>query len=58
MTRLSMGPSSVGPIKDMILATDLDPIARSLADMLNGKTRAKNVRALLLDWADKQNLPV
>ncbi len=58
MTRLSMGPSSVGPIKDMILATELDPIARSLADMLNGKTGEKDVRALLLEWAEKQNLPI
>ncbi len=58
MTKLSMGPSSIGPIKDMILACELEPIAVSLNDMLDGKTREKNVRTLLLNWADKQNLPI
>ncbi len=31
MTRLSMGPPSIGPIKEMLLGLDLEPIRRSVA---------------------------
>ncbi|HHG90404.1 MAG TPA: phosphoenolpyruvate--protein phosphotransferase [Devosia sp.] len=63
MTKLSMGPSSVGPIKDMILACELKPIRAAVCSMLEGAadgstSKVANVRELLQDWAERQNLPV
>ncbi len=63
MTRLSMGPSSIGPIKDMILGCELKPIRAAISDVLDGGvaengSRVANVRKLLQDWAERQNLPV
>jgi len=58
MTRLSMGPSSIGPIKEMILSLNLKPVIEAveaaLADGANGVT----IRDLLTELADRQNLPI
>lgn len=56
MTRLSMGPPSVGPIKEMILGLELDPIRRSVTAALLEGAEGVNIRDLLVEWAARQNL--
>lgn len=58
MTRLSMGPSSIGPIKEMILALELAPIREAVAAALAEGAEGVPIRDLLNEWADRQNLPV
>jgi phosphotransferase system enzyme I (PtsP) len=58
MTRLSMGPSSIGPIKEMILSLELEPIRRSVAAALLDGSDGVSIRDLLTEWIDRQNLPV
>lgn len=58
MTKLSMGPSSIGPIKDMVLNCELAPIAKIICDVLLGKSKNQNIRDLLSEWADKHNVPL
>ncbi len=58
MTSLSMGPSSIGPIKDMILNLELEPVMESVMKVVRGSGNGVNVRDLLVGWAEKQNLPV
>lgn len=58
MTRLSMGPASIGPIKEMILNLELKPIQDEIAKALGAGASGQSVRALLTQWAAKQNLPL
>ncbi|MDB5560718.1 MAG: peptidase [Hyphomicrobiales bacterium] len=58
MTRLSMGPPSIGPIKEMVLGLELEPIRRSVAAALSDGSDGVGIRELLLEWAARQNLPV
>jgi phosphotransferase system enzyme I (PtsP) len=58
MNRLSMGPPSIGPIKEMILGLDLEPIRRSVAASLLEGADGASVRELLTEWAERQNLPI
>lgn len=58
MTRLSMGASSVGPIKEMILSLELKPVQKAIAAALDENAEAVSIRGLLEDWARRQNLPV
>ncbi|ODT73999.1 MAG: phosphoenolpyruvate--protein phosphotransferase [Pelagibacterium sp. SCN 64-44] len=58
MTRLSMGPASIGPIKEMILNLELKPIRAEIAEALSLGANGGTVRALLTKWAEKQNLPM
>ncbi|MDR3474774.1 MAG: phosphoenolpyruvate--protein phosphotransferase [Devosia sp.] len=58
MTRLSMGPPSIGPIKEMVLALDLEPIRQSVAAALLEGAGGVSIRELLTDWAERQNLPI
>ncbi len=58
MTRLSMGPASIGPIKEMILNLDLKPIQESVSQALSIGANGHTIRALLTEWAGKQNLPL
>ncbi|UYN98411.1 MAG: phosphoenolpyruvate--protein phosphotransferase [Devosia sp.] len=58
MTRLSMGPASIGPIKEMILNLELKPIQDDIAKALSAGANGRSVRALLTEWVDKQNLPL
>ena len=58
MTRLSMSPPSIGPIKEMILGLELGPIRQSIAAVLLDGATGVGVRELLLDWASRQSLPV
>jgi phosphotransferase system enzyme I (PtsP) len=58
MTRLSMGPASIGPIKEMILNLELKPIQEEIAKALSAGANGHSVRALLTAWVEKQNLPM
>ena len=58
MTRLSMGPASIGPIKELVLNLDLAPIRQSVSAALSDGADGVPIRALLQEWIDKQNLPV
>ena len=58
MTRLSMSPPSIGPIKEMILGLDLKPIQASVAAALLDGASGVGIRALLLDWAGRQGLSI
>jgi len=56
MTRLSMSPPSIGPIKEMILGLELEPIRKSVSAALLEGSSGVGIRELLLDWADRQSL--
>lgn len=58
MTRLSMSPPSIGPIKEMILGLELEPIRKSVAAALLEGASGVGIRDLLLDWANRQSLPI
>jgi phosphotransferase system, enzyme I, PtsP len=58
MTRLSMSPPSVGPIKEMILGLDLAPIKASVSAALLEGAHGPDIRELLLEWAGKQGLVI
>ncbi|CDP51457.1 Phosphocarrier protein kinase/phosphorylase, nitro gen regulation associated [Devosia sp. DBB001] len=58
MNRLSMGPSSIGPVKEMILGLELEPIRKSVAAALADGSDGVAMRDLLKEWVDRQNLPV
>ncbi|MEO6015138.1 MAG: phosphoenolpyruvate--protein phosphotransferase [Devosia sp.] len=58
MTRLSMSPPSIGPIKEMILGMDLMPIREAVAAALSEGQSGVGVRELLLDLAEKQGLVI
>lgn len=58
MTRLSMGASSIGPIKEMVLALDLAPIQDAIAKALADGTDVGSIRELLTELGQKQNLPI
>jgi phosphotransferase system enzyme I (PtsP) len=58
MTRLSMGPPSIGPIKEMLLGLELEPVRRSIAAALLEGAEGVSIRELLGEWVDRQGLPV
>ena len=58
MTRLSMGPASIGPIKEMILNVELRPIQAAVAAALSDGADGVSIRQLLTEWVEKQNLPM
>ena len=58
MTRLSMGPPSIGPIKEMVRSLDLTPIKASVAAALSEGNDGVGVRELLLDWVNQQGVPI
>jgi phosphotransferase system enzyme I (PtsP) len=58
MTRLSMGPASIGPIKELVLNLDLKPIQMSVGAALSDGAVGVTIRQLLQEWIEKQNLPV
>ena len=58
MTRLSMGPASIGPIKELVLNLDLKPIQQSVGAALSDGADGVTIRQLLQEWIEKQNLPV
>ena len=58
MTKLSMSPPSIGPIKEMILGLELQPIRNSVSAALLDGASGPNIRDLLLDWAGRQGLVI
>ncbi|MDC9826556.1 phosphoenolpyruvate--protein phosphotransferase [Devosia sp. ZB163] len=58
MTRLSMSPPSIGPIKEMILGLELAPIRNSISAALLEGANGPQIRDLLLDWAGRQGLVI
>ncbi len=52
MTRLSMSPPSIGPIKEMILGAELGPIRNSVSAALLEGAHGPSIRELLLEWAE------
>lgn len=58
MTKLSMGPASIGPIKELVLNVELKPIQDAVARALSDGANGVAIRELLTEWVDKQNLPM
>jgi phosphotransferase system enzyme I (PtsP) len=58
MDRLSMGASSVGPIKEMILGLDLAPMRAAMTDLLENGACEDTPRELLSELAESQRLPL
>jgi phosphotransferase system enzyme I (PtsP) len=58
MTKLSMSPPSIGPIKEMVLGLDLAPVKASVAAALLDGAHGGSIRELLLDWVRRQNLSI
>ncbi|HEV7275526.1 MAG TPA: phosphoenolpyruvate--protein phosphotransferase [Devosiaceae bacterium] len=58
MTRLSMSPPSIGPIKEMILGLDLAPVRASVSAALLEGADGVGIRELLLEWAERQSLAI
>jgi len=58
MTKLSMGAGSVGPIKEMILNLDLGSVRQAVSHALADGLGSPAIRDVLLECADRQNLPV
>ena len=56
MTRLSMSPPAIGPIKEMILGLELGPIKEAIAAALLEGSSGINTRELLLEMAKRQGL--
>lgn len=58
MTRLSMGASSIGPIKEMILGLDLAALSAEMDAFLSNGEADGTVRELLSEIAARQNIPL
>jgi phosphotransferase system enzyme I (PtsP) len=56
LTRLSMSPPAIGPIKEMLLGLELGPLRTAVAAALTEGQVGAGIRELLLDLADKQGL--
>lgn len=58
MTRLSMSPPSIGPIKEMVMGMELQPIRTAVAAALGEGQRGVSIRELLVDLAMRQGLVI
>jgi phosphotransferase system enzyme I (PtsP) len=58
MTRLSMSPPAIGPIKEMVLGMELRPIQDAVAAALGEGQSGVGIRDLLMDLAQKQGLVI
>jgi phosphotransferase system enzyme I (PtsP) len=58
MTRLSMSPPAIGPIKEMVMGMDLAPIRAAVAAALGEGQRGVGIRELLMDLAERQGLVI
>ena len=58
MTRLSMSPPAVGPIKEMVMGMELKPIRAAIAAALGEGQHGVGIRELLVDLATKQGLVI
>ena len=58
MTRLSMSPPAIGPIKEMVMGLELKPIQAAVAAALGEGQSGVGIRDLLVDLSLKQGLVV
>ena len=58
MTRLSMSPPSIGPIKEMVLGLELRPVKDAVAAALLEGAGSVSMRELLLEWVERQGLVI
>jgi phosphotransferase system enzyme I (PtsP) len=58
MTRLSMSPPAIGPIREMVLGLELKPIHAAVAAALGEGQSGVGVRELLMDLAGQQGLVI
>jgi len=56
MTRLSMGSSSVGPIKEMVLGLDLAALRAEMSDYLDNGETDGSARELLTAFAERNSI--
>jgi len=55
---LSMSPAAIGPVKAMILATDLGAAARYVNELVEGRDGAHSLRDALIRYAGAHRIPV
>jgi phosphotransferase system enzyme I (PtsP) len=58
MTRLSMSPPAIGPIKEMVMGMELKPIRAAVAAALGEGQHGVGIRELLVDLAMQQGLVI
>ena len=58
MTRLSMSPPAIGPIKEMVMGLELAPIKVSVASAMLEGADGSPIRDLLLEWSQRQGLVI
>jgi len=58
MTRLSMSPPAIGPIKEMVMGMELKPIRAAVAAALSEGQADVEIRELLLDLVQQQGLAI
>ncbi len=58
LTRLSMSASSIGPVKEMILRLNLEPIREAVAAVLDDVDDDRPIRDLITELAQRQDLPI
>jgi len=58
MTRLSMSPPAVGPIKELIMGVELTPVRSAVAAALGEGQSSVGVRELLMELLDKQGIAI
>jgi phosphotransferase system enzyme I (PtsP) len=55
---LSMSPAAIGPVKAMILATELEPMRDHLHEIVEKGLSGSDVRTELRAWVDSHRIPV
>jgi phosphotransferase system enzyme I (PtsP) len=55
---LSMSPTSIGPVKAMLLGLDAGKVRALIADLLDSSGGIVSLRPALADFAEKHNIPV
>ena len=58
MTRLSMSPPAIGPIKEMVLGLELKPIRAAVAAALGEGQSGVGIRELLMELVGTQGLVI
>ena len=58
MTRLSMSPPAIGPIKEMVLGLELEPVRAAIATALGEGPHGVEIRELLMEIATRQGLAI
>ncbi len=58
MTSLSMGSSSIGPIKEMVLSLELEPLKKIMKKALKNKLSQTPVRQILKNYVQSRNISI